>query len=584
MSMNRYELRRDAQGREVLGVALRGQMLLRQPLLNKGTAFTAAERRAFHLEGVLPSQFATIELQAQRIYGQLRRYADPMNRYLALAALQDRNEHLFYRVLVDHLEELMPVVYTPTVGQATQRYSETFQRGRGIWVTPDQTGRIAEVLRKAAPWRDVQLIVCTDNESILGIGDQGAGGIAISVGKLALYGAGAGIHPARMLPICLDVGTDNEALLGNELYLGWRHPRLRGEAYAALVDEFVHAVKAVFPGALVQWEDFRHRNALAILSRYRHELLSFNDDIQGTGAVALAGVLSALRITGQSLAQQRILILGAGAAGYGIAMQLRAGLADVGVGDADVAARLAVLDRGGLIVEDAALEGYKRELAWPAALAREVGLADPAHRSLHDVVGAWRPTVLIGASGVAGAFDEAVVRAMAGSVDRPVVLPFSNPTANAEALPADVIAWSDGRALVATGSPFDDVLHGDRRHRIGQGNNVFVFPGLGLGALLAQASEVTDGMISAASAALAGAVAPAELAAGLLFPEIGRLREVSVRVAAAVWRRAGEDGVAAPAPPRDLEHRVRDAMWYPRYPAFEALPETGAICGEVPAQ
>ncbi|MEO0975568.1 MAG: oxaloacetate-decarboxylating malate dehydrogenase, partial [Pseudomonadota bacterium] len=283
----------------------------------------AAERRAFQLEGVLPSQFASIELQSRRIYASICNYDEPMNRYIALAALQDRNEHLFYRVLVEHLAELMPIVYTPTVGQATQRYSETFRRGRGVWITPDQKGRIAEVLRDAAPFPDVQLIVCTDNESILGIGDQGAGGIAICVGKLSLYCAGAGIHPAATLPISLDVGTDNEELLGNDLYLGWRHPRLRGEAYDALVDEFVTAVKEVFPAALVQWEDFRHRNALAILDRYRSQLLSFNDDIQGTGAVALAGILSAMRVSGQRLEQQRILIVGAGAAGYGIAMQLR---------------------------------------------------------------------------------------------------------------------------------------------------------------------------------------------------------------------------------------------------------------------
>ncbi len=470
MSAKPFKLRRDAQGREVLDVPLRGLTMLRQPLYNKGTAFSPGERRDFDLEGVLPSQFACIELQARRIYASICNYDEPLNRYIALSALQDRNEHLFYRVLVEHLPELMPIVYTPTVGLATQRYSETFRRGRGIWITPDQRGRIAEVLRAAAPWSDVELIVCTDNESILGIGDQGAGGIAICVGKLSLYCAGAGIHPTRTLPISLDVGTDNEALLGDDLYLGWRHPRLRGEAYDELVAEFVDAVKSVFPKALVQWEDFRHRNALAILERYRGQLLSFNDDIQGTGAVALAGVLSALRITGGRLDEQRILILGAGAAGYGIAMQLQAGLADAGLKQQDMAARIAVLDSRGLIVAREDLTGYKRELAWPQGQAQAFGLEDPTARGLQQVAEAWKPTVLIGASGVAGAFDEQVVRAVAGAVQRPVIMPFSNPTAHSEAVPEDVLHWSDGRALVATGSPLRgcDLRRSALPHRTGQ--------------------------------------------------------------------------------------------------------------------
>ncbi|MEO0424267.1 MAG: NAD-dependent malic enzyme [Pseudomonadota bacterium] len=571
MPTRRFALSRDEEGREVLDVPLRGLTMLRQPLYNKGTAFSPTERQDFHLEGVLPSQFATIELQARRIYASICNYDEPLNRYIALSALQDRNEHLFYRVLVEHLAELMPIVYTPTVGQATQRYSETFRRGRGIWITPDQKGRIAEVLRGAAPWLDVELIVCTDNESILGIGDQGAGGIAICVGKLSLYCAGAGIHPARTLPISLDVGTDNEALLGDDLYLGWPHPRLRGAAYDELVAEFVAAVKEVFPRALVQWEDFRHRNALAILERYRGDLLSFNDDIQGTGAVALAGVLSALRITGERLEQQRILIMGAGAAGYGIAMQLKAGLVDAGVAGEDTGQQIAVLDSRGLIVMHDELTGYKRELAWSPDRAREAGLDDPAQRDLLQVVRRWHPTVLIGASGVPSAFDEAVVRAMAEAVERPVIMPFSNPTANAEAVPADVLHWTDGRALVATGSPFEDVIFGDRRHRIGQGNNVFIFPGLGMGALLAGASQVTDGMISAASQALADAVADDELADGLLFPAIERLREVSAQVATAVMARAMDDGVALAADRDTIAERVTQAMWYPEYPHFNPV-------------
>jgi malate dehydrogenase (oxaloacetate-decarboxylating) len=565
--VKRFELHRDEAGPLALKVRLRGQALLRQPLYNKGTGFPAAERAAFGLEGLLPSQQITMAMQARRIYAAIGAYQDPLEKYVELAALQDRNEHLFYRVLCDHLEELMPIVYTPTVGLATRRFSEVFRRGRGVWITPDFRGRIAAVLRRAAQWEDVRLLVVTDNESILGIGDQGAGGMAISIGKLALYCAGAGIHPARTLPVSLDVGTDNEGLLHNEQYVGWRHPRLRGEAYAALVEEFVSAVHSVFPHALIQWEDLRKDNALRTLDRYRARVLSFNDDIQGTGAVALAGLLGAMRASGDRLAAQRIAIHGAGAAGLGIYRQLRRELVTQGLAGEALERALVVLDSGGLIVADRPLrDEYKRELAWPAALAQAHGLGE--RRDLAAVVKAYAPTVLIGSSGQAGAFTEEIVRALAAHCARPVVFPFSNPTDNAEATPADVLRWSDGRALVATGSPFAPVQVNGVRRRIGQGNNVFIFPGVGLGSLLAQATLVSDGMFGAAAHALAAAVTDEELASGLLFPSLPRLREVSRGVAAAVMRHAVAEGNAAPLSDAEIERRIADSFWEPDYPVF----------------
>ena len=552
-----------------IGVRVRGADVLRDPLLNKGTGFSAAERQGLRIEGLLPFKSISQEQQAARIYEQLQAQPDPLQKYLLLSALQNRNAHLFYRLLGDHLEELMPIVYTPTVGTATQRFSRVFQGGGGVWITPDMKGRMIDVLRNVVGRRRIRLLVVTDNESILGLGDQGAGGMAISVGKLALYTAAAGIDPAEALPVSLDFGTDNEELLADDQYFGWPTRRLRGAEYIELVDEFVTTVRTLMPDALVQWEDFRKDNALAILDRFVDRVPSFNDDIQGTGAVVVAGINSALRVLDERLAAQRIVIYGAGAAGLGVARQIKARLAETGVPGADRDGVVAVLDRNGLIVDDGRVrDAYKRELAWPAALARRLGLDGNSGRSLHDVVRAYRPTVLIGLSGAAGSFDERVVREMAARVERPVIFPSSNPSSNSEAVPADLYAWTDGRCLVATGSPYPDVEYAGRRVRVGQGNNVFVFPGLGLGALAVRAKRVTDRMTNAASKALAAQVTDAELAEGLLFPSVSRLRDVSFEVATAVAREAVLEGVAA-EPESDIEHAVRATMWEPTYPCFE---------------
>jgi malate dehydrogenase (oxaloacetate-decarboxylating) len=552
-----------------LPVRIRGYELIRNPLLNKSSAFTADERMTLGLQGILPTQVNSIEEQARRVYPRIRRLEDPLDKYMALAALQDRNEHLFFRVLSDHLEEFMPIVYTPTVGQASSNFSLVFMRGRGLWITPDMRGSIKEVMQTALSQRHVSLMVVTDNEAILGIGDQGAGGMAISVGKLALYTACAGIHPGSVLPISIDVGTDNQKLLDDELYLGWKQPRLRGKEYEELLEEFVTTVIECYPGALVQWEDFRKDNALDILNRYREMLPSFNDDIQGTGAVALAGIYSACRIKNEQLGEQRVVISGAGAAGLGIYRQIRAGMELEGLSPAEVSKRLAVFDSRGLIVEDREIpDTYKHEMAWSSEQAAEFGLAAPADRNLLNVIKSYQPTVLLGASGQAGAFNKEIVSAMADYAERPVVLPFSNPTAISEAVPEDVMNWSEGRALIATGSPFPAVEYNGTVTEIGQGNNVFIFPGIGLGALLSETPVISDAMISVAANALAEAVTEDELQRGLLYPAVKRLREVSAQVAVAVMRQAAEEGRCVGED--NYEQRVEQAMWLPRYPQYVA--------------
>jgi malic enzyme len=549
-----------------LRIETRGAELYRDPLLNKGTAFTPQERALLGIDGLLPSRVNTMAQQARRVHMTLDRLHDPFDKYLELAGLQDRNEQLFYRVLCDQLKQLMPVIYTPTVGRATREFSHVFRRARGVWITPDHRGRVAEVLRNATAGRPVKLIVATDNESILGIGDQGAGGMAISIGKLSLYCAAGGIHPAYTLPVSLDVGTDSASLLEDELYLGWPGRRLRGEAYDALVEEFVTAVCEVFPGALLQWEDFRKDNASRLLDRYRDRLPSFNDDIQGTGAVCLAGVLTGLMGCGAEVAEQRAVVLGAGAAGLGITRQLAGAIRDAG-GDAYP---VAVLDSRGLLVGENFRDEYKAELAWPAEVAAARGFGEQAGATLLEVVEKFRPSILVGVAGQPGAFTEAVVRAMAENAQRPIIMPLSNPTDYAEARPEEILRWTEGRALVATGSPFADVVMDGRRHLIGQGNNVFIFPGLGLGTLLSEARQVSDGMIAAAARTLADVVRQESLGESRLYPRVAWLRQSTRAVATAVMRTAVAEGLSPPLDEADIEARLAAAHWEPEYPPYEA--------------
>ncbi len=564
--MEEFDLTRTASG-DQLRVPKSGPDLLRYPLYNKGTGFNYEERQRLGIDGVLPAQHNDIETQADRIYKSICFNTDPVGRHIGLAALQDRNEVLFFKVLSLHLEELMPIIYTPTVGQASQHFSRDFRRSRGVFITPDYAGRIEDVLRNAAPFSGVRLMVVTDNESILGIGDQGVGGMAISIGKLALYCVGAGIHPARTLPISLDVGTDNQELLDDPLYLGWRNQRLRGNEYVGIVDEFVDAAKNVFPNVVIQWEDLRKDNALMILDRYRQTVPSFNDDIQGTGAVATAGVQAACRISGNRFQDTRILIYGAGAAGLGIARQLRDQLTQSGLSGEDLTKAVLVMDSRGVVSADRdGLDEYKQELAWPAELVAELGLGEANRRNLEKVVTAYKATVLIGASGQGGSFTEGVVKSMAENADAPVILPMSNPTSISEAVPEDILRWTDNKALVATGSPFEPVQLEDGPRRIGQANNVFVFPGIGLGSIVAGASEITDTMISAAATALANSLTDAEISEPCLNPKVARLWDICGEVASAVATQAVLDGVAGQKNVSGLEEKIAEYRWKPAYP------------------
>jgi len=548
---------------------LRGRQVLADPRINKGTAFSDAERATLGLIGLIPAGHLTLEQQASRIYAQFLRQSSDLARNVLLNELHDRNEVLYYRVLADHLSEMLPVIYTPTVGQAIEHYSHEYRRPRGVYLSVDEPELIEQSLRAFGKQEDdVDLIVATDAGAILGIGDWGVGGMSIAVGKLAVYTAAAGIDPSRSVPVMLDVGTDRQTLLDDPMYIGNRHPRVPADEYDAFLAAFVAGVRKVFPKALLHWEDMGTANARRLLTQYREELPSFNDDIQGTGAVNLAAVLAAVKATGIALADHRIVIFGAGSAGTGIADQLTAALTAAGLSAEQARARFWAVDRHGLVVtgDD-----------WPSADQRRYGreaaeVADWQHDPvlggipLAEVVRRVHPTVLIGTSARGGAFTETIVKDMAAHTDRPVIMPMSNPTELAEARPADLIEWTGGRALVATGSPFPPVDYASTRYVIGQANNALVFPGLGLGTVAARASKITDGMLSAAAHAVAGLVDAG--AAGVpLLPEVAALRDTSVAVAVAVAEAAAADGVAGRAVADDLQAQaqVRALMWQPVY-------------------
>ncbi len=544
-------------------IGLAGPALLGSRLLTKDLAFPPAERDAFGLRGLLPDRVLTIEEQIDLELEHIRVKHDALEQYIGLAALQDRNATLFYRLLAEHLDEFLPIVYTPTVGRACQEFSHIIRRTRGAWITPADRDRIPELLRQG-PYEDVRLIVVTDNERILGLGDQGAGGMAIPIGKLALYTAACGIHPALTLPISLDVGTDNPALLADPLYLGYRAPRLRGAEYDALVEAFVAGVHEVWPGCVLQWEDFKQQNALRILDRYRNRVPSFNDDIQGTAAIVVTGVISALRALGLAAADARIVLVGAGAAGTGIARLLRMLFLEEGVAPEVIRGAIVAVDSRGLVHagrDD--LDLTKQEVA--------VAAVDGPTPDLLETVRRVRPTILVGTTGVAGTFSEAVIRAMAAGTPRPVVMPLSNPTSVAEATPADILEWTDGKALVATGSPFEPVERFGLRHDIGQANNVFIFPGLGLGAIVAESHAITDRMFLLAARTLADSVTPERRETGALYPPVASLRAVSRSIALAVAREALDSGLAGipSATEGELEAIVDDAMWWPAYVPYE---------------
>ncbi|MBX3280360.1 MAG: NAD-dependent malic enzyme [Acidobacteria bacterium] len=570
----------DEETREpVFEVGLAGQLLLDYPLLNKGSAFTDDERREFDLLGLLPPHVSSVEEQLARNYANFRGKPSDLERYVFLAALQDRNETLFYMLLAEHIDEMMPIIYTPVVGAASQHYSHIYRRPRGLYLSWPHRGEIDRMLANA-PVADVSVIVVTDGERVLGLGDLGVGGMGIPVGKLALYTLCAGIHPASTLPVMLDLGTDNEDLLRDPLYLGWRHRRIRGAEYDEFIELFIAAVKRRFPGVLLQWEDFSRHNARRLLERYADRLCTFNDDIQGTGAVALAGLLAAARVNGERLSEQRIVMFGAGSAATGIAEQILAGMIAEGLTEAEARSRLWLIDIGGLVEDGRTdIEDIAQPYAQPRARLSGWRLDDPGRVSLADVVRNVRPTALIGTAAQPGAFTEDIVEEMARHVARPIIFPLSNPTSRCEAKPADLLAWTAGRAIVASGSPFPDVppsvTGSGRPRRIGQCNNAYVFPGLGLGVIASGARRVRAEMFVAAARALAEASPALSDPMAPLFPPLAEVRRVSLLAAAAVAKEAArldlvEPAIAAMSDEALLQHLAAH-MWAPRYARYRRV-------------
>ncbi len=543
-------------------------------MLNKGTAFTNSERAALGLHGLLPPQVETLHQQAVRAYEAYRRKTDDLERHIYLRALQDTNEVLFYRLLIDHMEEMMPVVYTPVVGQGCQEFSHIYRRPRGLFI-PYPLRESIPALLEHRPNREVDAIVVTDGERILGIGDQGVGGLGIPIGKLSLYTLIGGIRPERTLPIVLDVGTNNVDRLRDPEYLGWRHERITGPEYDEFIGRFVRAVRQALPGTLLQWEDFGAEHARPILDKYRDWALTFNDDIQGTGAVTLGAILSALNVTRTPLRDQRVAIFGAGSAGLGVADAIRAAMAQEGVPDAEARGKFWIVNRGGLLHSGRTdLKPEQLQYARPWKEVSAWAHADPARVNLAEVVHEAHPTILIGLSTVAGAFDESLVRRMAATVERPVIFPLSNPTAKSEAVPKDLLRWTDGRAVIATGSPFAPVEVDGRSVPIAQCNNVYIFPALGLGAVASGARRVTDGMILTAARALADHSPAKTDPFGPLLPRIPDLRALAVDIAVAVGLEAQRTGHAVGTTPEQLRARVLATQWTPEYPHYEGHEES----------
>ncbi len=561
--MKQFEKRIDENGRPYLATHLSGYLLTRLPLLNKSTGFSREERRELGLEGLLPPHTSSLEEQVRRTYANYAGFTTPLDKHVYLRVLQDRNEVLFYALLEEHLEEMLPIIYTPTVAEAVQKFSLIYRFPRGLVVSTDNIDRIDEVLADA-PVPDVRLVVATDSEGILGIGDQGFGGMAICIGKLSLYTAAAGIDPATTLPVELDVGTNRADLLDDPLYLGVRHERLTGSDYADFIERFVTAFRKRFPNALLQWEDFSKQKAVDVMNRYRDVLPSFNDDIQGTGAVVLAGLLAAAKKTHRPMTDETYVVHGAGAGGVGVARQIVVGLQRQGLSREEAIARVLMIDSAGLVTADRpGLDEYKRELAQQPARTAGWQVAGSVPTLLETITNAGA-TGIIGLSGQAGAFDETVVKAVLANSPAPIVFPLSNPTVNSEAVPEDVYAWTEGRAIVATGSPFPNVQRGGRSHIVGQGNNAFIFPGVGLGAMVARAGKVTDNMLTAAAEALADYTDPVRLMEGAVYPSIKTLGRASKHVATAVATQAVSDGVAR-RELADPAEAVAEAVWEPRY-------------------
>ena len=554
-----------ATGQKYMAVSARGQALLMNPITNKGTAFTQREREELGLQGLIPPMVCTMKQQLDRTYENYLNKTTNLERFIYLTSLQDRNETLFYRLLLEHIDEMMPIVYTPVVGEACQKYSHIYRRGRGLYIDYNHRGHIDKLLRHSEI-TNPSVIVVTDGERILGLGDQGAGGMGIPIGKLCLYTLCAGISPFSTLPITLDVGTDNEERLKDPLYLGLKQKRIRGEAYQEFVDEFVAAVQKVFPHTLLQWEDFLKGNAIFQLKRFRDKLCTFNDDIQGTAGVIVAGLFSALRITGKKMRDQKVVFAGAGASAQGISDLIVTAMMQEGLTKEQANKQVWTVDSQGLVTKARTnLEDFKATYARDVEEVAKFNVKDRAKITLLETICNVKPTIVLGTSGTPGMFTKDVVQLMASINERPIIFPLSNPTSKSECTAQDAIEWSEGRAIVATGSPFAPVTYNGKRHRIGQGNNAFIFPGVGLGISAGRISRVTDSMFLEAARALANEVTQKDLDETAVYPELTRIRECSLSVACATVRQAVKEGYADEELLEGLEDNLRQAMWDPKY-------------------
>ncbi len=554
-----------ATGQRYMSVNVKGRALLLNPLTNKGTAFTNRERDELDLHGLLPPTVFTIKQQLQRTYENFNAKTSNLEKYIYLESLQDRNETLFYRLVFEHIDEMMPIVYTPVVGEACQRFSHIYRRGRGLYISYEQRDHIEKILRNAEI-EDPSIIVVTDGERILGLGDQGAGGMGIPIGKLCLYTLCAGISPFSTLPITLDVGTDNAERLNDPLYLGLKHKRIRGEEYQNFVDRFVLSVQRVFPRTLLQWEDFLKANAIFQLKRFRDKLCSFNDDIQGTAGVIVAGLFSALRITGQRMRDQRVVFAGAGASAQGISDLIVSAMVEEGLCLCEAQKQVWTVDSQGLVTKARPkLEDFKANYARDVAEIADFKCADKSRISLLETVKNIKPTILLGTSGTPGTFSREVIEEMARINERPIIFPLSNPTSKAECTAEEAVNWSQGRAIIATGSPFAPVTYNGVRHRIGQGNNAFIFPGVGLGISAGLVNRVSDKMFLEAARALANKVTEEDLRNSAVYPELSRIRECSLAVACATVKQAVKEGHADEEILEELEDNIRAVMWEPKY-------------------
>ncbi|PNY80663.1 NAD-dependent malic enzyme [Deinococcus koreensis] len=562
-----YDVCRDERGQRVIDVQVSGLALLQNPLLNKTTAFTRKERRELGLEGLIPPHVSTFDEQKERTYLRYLKCGSDLEKHEYLRALQDRNEVLFYGVLEDHLEEMLPIIYTPTVGEAVKTYSSNYRYPRGFAVSTEDIGRVEEMLENVSV-NDVRMIVATDSSAILGLGDQGFGGMAISIGKLSLYTAAGGVGPDKTLPVELDVGTNRQDLIDDPLYLGVHHRRLSGAEYDEFLDTFVEAVAHRYPKAILQWEDFSRGTAFRVLERYRRVIPSFNDDIQGTGAMALAGLWCACGMKGERLTDQVFVVVGAGAAGIGVARAILQGLLFRGLGAPEAGQHIFVVDRHGLLMHGQPdLEEHQLPFARTPEQLPGWSYAGE-YPTLHEVIVNARATALLGFTGVPGLFGQESVQAMLAHTARPIIFPLSNPSSHVEARPADLIEWTQGGAIIASGSPFADVEYAGQRYPVGQGNNAFIFPGLGFGAVTARAREITDAMIMAAALTLADYTRRCH--PDHVYPPISELREISVQIAVAVARQAIIDGVCAQRSIRSmndeaLEAAIRERAWLPQY-------------------